>query len=297
MTTAQKTRIDPVKVGKFVDLRSDFGFKMAFGNSQNKDILIGFLNQLFEGKKKIVSLTYLNTEQLNDTRASRQAIIGVRCKGSNGEQFIIAMQWANQDHFIKRGWFYTSWLIKNLAERGKDGDFNFPDIYYIGILDFNYQEAHPDKYLHRIQLMNNDPDGTVVLECPKWILLELPRFDLKPEDLKTDLEKWCFLLKNMGQLEEIPANLNTESFKKLFSIATLSNYSKRRYQMYKKSLFDKQTEYAVRQFAINEGEAKGEAKGRAEGRAEGQVEATTKVIRSLLRARELSVAKIAEHTG
>ena len=63
--------------------------------------------------------------------------------------------------------------------------------------------------------------------------------------------------------------------------------------MFNKSLFDRQTEFAVRQYAKGEGRAEGQV----EGRAEGQVEATDKVIRNLLKAGDLSISKIAECTG
>jgi hypothetical protein len=59
-TTVKEYRIHEIKVGKFVDLRSDFGFKVAFADRQNKDILIDFLNQLLAGKTRIVDLTYRN---------------------------------------------------------------------------------------------------------------------------------------------------------------------------------------------------------------------------------------------
>lgn len=40
------------KLGKYVDILSDFGWKFYFGREENKILLIAFLNSLFEGKKK-----------------------------------------------------------------------------------------------------------------------------------------------------------------------------------------------------------------------------------------------------
>ena len=38
---------------KYIDLRSDFSFKRVFGTDANKDLLIAFLNELFQGRKVI----------------------------------------------------------------------------------------------------------------------------------------------------------------------------------------------------------------------------------------------------
>ncbi|MBO5799155.1 MAG: PD-(D/E)XK nuclease family transposase, partial [Paludibacteraceae bacterium] len=47
---------------RYVNFYTDFAFKKIFGTEANKDLLIGFLNDLLElsGDKMIESLTYLN---------------------------------------------------------------------------------------------------------------------------------------------------------------------------------------------------------------------------------------------
>ncbi|MFC6101261.1 PD-(D/E)XK nuclease family transposase [Olivibacter domesticus] len=51
------------QAGKFIDPLSDWGFRHYFGSEPNKEILIGFLNDLFEGEKYIEDLEYGPTEQ------------------------------------------------------------------------------------------------------------------------------------------------------------------------------------------------------------------------------------------
>ena len=47
----------------FMNPYTDFGFKKLFGTEPNKDILISFLNSVFQGRRSpIVNLQYLNTE-------------------------------------------------------------------------------------------------------------------------------------------------------------------------------------------------------------------------------------------
>jgi len=52
------------QAGKFIDPLSDWGFRHYFGSEPNKEILIEFLNDLFEGEKYIEDLEYGPTEQL-----------------------------------------------------------------------------------------------------------------------------------------------------------------------------------------------------------------------------------------
>ena len=49
---------------RYVNPYTDFAFKLLFGTDLNKEILIGFLNALFDGKQVIEDVTYLNTEHL-----------------------------------------------------------------------------------------------------------------------------------------------------------------------------------------------------------------------------------------
>jgi len=295
-TTVKEFRANEIRIGKFVDLRSDFGFKIAFADKQNKEILIDFLNHLLAGKTKIVDLTYQNTVQLGNTSSSRQAIYSVRCTGSNNEQIIVEMQWARQKHFLERAMSHISMLVGDPAKRGEGWDFELPEVYFVGILDFDYQHSLPEKYLHKIEWRDDDPQHSVSLTGPEFLLLELPKFRLRAEDLHSDMEKWCFLLKNMGSLEEIPVSLNTGSFKKLFEIATVANYSKKKFDMYKQSLLAKQNQYTFRKSAREQGIEKGIEKGRKEEAKKAQKN-TEKLIRHLLSDNRYSVSEISEMVG
>ena len=49
---------------RYIDPFTDFGFKWLFGTEENKELLIGFLNDLLELKDKIVDVEYRNLEKL-----------------------------------------------------------------------------------------------------------------------------------------------------------------------------------------------------------------------------------------
>ena len=77
---------------RYISLLTDFGFKRIFGTAMNKDLLICFLNSLFNGKQVVKDVSYLNPEHVGDVYTDRRAIFDVYCEGENGEKFIVEMQ-------------------------------------------------------------------------------------------------------------------------------------------------------------------------------------------------------------
>ena len=109
---------------RYISLLTDFGFKRIFGTAPNKELLICFLNSLFDGKQVIKDVKYLNSEHLGDVYVARKAIFDVYCEGENGEKFIVEMQNAYQEFFKDRSLFYSTFPIREQAEKGSDWDFN-----------------------------------------------------------------------------------------------------------------------------------------------------------------------------
>ena len=70
MTERSIREIEEMGEGKYINPYTDFGFKKLFGTPLNKDLLISFLNSLFEGKEVVSDLTYLNGENLGNGYAA-----------------------------------------------------------------------------------------------------------------------------------------------------------------------------------------------------------------------------------
>ena len=65
---------------RYISLLTDFGFKRIFGTAMNKDLLICFLNSLFNGKQVVKDVSYLNPEHVGDVYTDRRAIFDVYCE-------------------------------------------------------------------------------------------------------------------------------------------------------------------------------------------------------------------------
>ena len=60
---------------KYINPYTDFGFKKLFGTEMNKDLLISFLNALFNNsEREIEDIQYLNGESLGDGYADRRSV-------------------------------------------------------------------------------------------------------------------------------------------------------------------------------------------------------------------------------
>lgn len=60
-------------MGRYINPFTDWGFKRLFGQEFSKDLLINFLNDLFEGEFQIKDVTFKDKEQLGDTNDLRVA--------------------------------------------------------------------------------------------------------------------------------------------------------------------------------------------------------------------------------
>ena len=219
---------------KHLDLLNDFSFKYLFGREANKDILIAFLNALFEGEKVITDLKYSPTEHSGTEKQEKKIIFDLLCTGEDDEQFIIEMQRTDQKHFRDRTIYYMSRLISQQIAKGKTNwEKPLKEIYLIAILDFGLKDSEAGSYLQDIKLMNTNT-FKVFYNRIGYKYLELTNFDKSETELITNLDKWVYLLKNMHLLAKLPEFLNEGIFQKVFNVTEMSKLTKEermRYEM------------------------------------------------------------------
>ena len=132
---------------RYVNPYTDFGFKKLFGTEMNKELLISFINSLFNGKEVVTDLTYLNTEHLGARELDRKAVFDVYCENEKGEKILVEMQKAEQQFFKDRSLYYATFPIREQAERG-DWDYSLKAVYVIGILNFNIDDDNGSYFHH-----------------------------------------------------------------------------------------------------------------------------------------------------
>lgn len=221
-------------MAKYINPYTDFGFKKLFGEEGNKDLLIDFLNQLLPTHHQIEDLNFRNVENLADLPSERKAIFDVHCKAVSGERFIVEIQKAKIKYFIDRSLFYVTFPIREQAQKG-EWDFKLEPIYFVAVLDFEYDEAE-EKRKFRRDISLKDQDGDLFFDKLHFKFLQMPLFKLQESELETHFDKWCYFLKNLESFDNIPAILNEPIFHKAFETSKLSNLSPEQRSIYDENL-------------------------------------------------------------
>ena len=221
-------------MAKYINPYTDFGFKKLFAEEGNRDLLIDFLNQLLPMHHQIAALNFRNVENLADLSAERKAIFDIHCKAVSGERFIVEMQKAKVKYFKDRSLFYVTFPIREQAQQG-EWNFKLEPIYFVAILDFEYDEAEERRKFRR-DVALKDQDGDVFFDKLHFKFLQMPLFHLQEHELKTKFDKWCYFLKNLESFDHIPNILNEPIFQKAFGTAELAGFTSQQRDNYEQSL-------------------------------------------------------------
>ena len=221
-------------MSKYINPYTDFGFKKLFGTEANKDLLIDFLNELVDKKHKITDLTFKNNENIGELSEDRKAIFDIYCETVSGEKIIIEMQKAKINFFKDRAVFYTTFPIREQAEKG-EWNFKLKPVYCIAILDFEFDKDLKNKDYKNIVTLKNQYCEEFYDKL-KYIFIEMPRFNKNENELDTHFEKWLYFLKNLIEFENVPGILKEPVFEKGFKVAEIAALNKEQHEAYEKSL-------------------------------------------------------------
>jgi predicted transposase/invertase (TIGR01784 family) len=249
--------INPVKkkeLPRYIDPYSDFGFKHIFGKLPNKSFLISFLNQILKGRKVVVDIQYNSTEFKGSGKDYRKTVFDLYCTGEKGENFIVEMQKAKVKNFKDRSVFYTSNLIQ---EQGigviADWDYEAPEVFFIAIMNFTFDDSHPDHFIHDVRLMEINTNQEFYPKL-SYTFIETPKFKKLESELETELDEWLYILNNLPKLSEIPLSLvGKGEYDKVFEVAELGNLTTEEMNEYQQRLKIQRDNYSAMEYVKEEG--------------------------------------------
>jgi len=256
---------------KYINPFTDFGFKRLFGEECNKDLLLDFLNELLYAEQgHIVNISYLKLERLGISANSRHAVFDIYCENEKGEKFIVELQKQNQRFFKDRSVFYSTFPIIEQAQQGEDWGFELKAVYVIAILNFVFEEDknEPNKYRYDVKL-SDIKTHKIFYNKLTFIYLEMPKFTKEIDEIETRFEKWLYVIKNLGRLDNLPDKLRETVFEKMFAAAEVAQLSQGEYMGYIENVIQHWDTYSIMKTAKEDATAEGMAKGMAKGLAEG----------------------------
>lgn len=206
--------------GRYARILLDYWFKRSFGTEGRQQLLKLFLETLIP-ERKIADLKYAPQEHLNPFPDNKGIRVDVECTDIDGTRFVVEMQLAHQNFFYERALYNSTFAVQEQMTTG-EGTYDFPAVYFIGILDFTIHKD-TDRVLFRYDLRERE-----CFECMtdrlQFIFLELTNCRaLTPES--TVLEKVCYALHNMENLPDRPVGFEGELFRLLFESAEIATFT------------------------------------------------------------------------
>ncbi len=255
---------------RFLDMKTDYAFKMVFGSEQNKDILISLLNSIvhFENDHKIKDLTLQDPYNLPLLEGMKNSFVDVKARLDNGKLVIIEMQVLKHEGFEQRILYNA---CKNYSAQLQEGD-PYQLINPIIALNFvNFVMFGENKQLiNHFQLLEKTLftrySGDIEL-----IFVELPKFQKGLEELQELKEQWIYFVKNAELLHDIPESLDSHIQKALVQVNTAAMTPQELERIYKRR------EFSV---VINSVKHQSFQEGREEGIEKGKLEIAHKMLAS-----------------
>jgi len=197
-------------LSRFLNPKNDLTFKRLFGTEKNKDILIHFLNDIFaRTTNPIEEVEFIKPILDPEIKELRVSIVDVLCKDLEGNTFIIEMQCAVDSAFIKRAQYYASKVYN--SQRGKGNTYkDLKSVIFLAILEETLFPNKKEYLSHHIILDKVSYEHD--LKDFSFSFLELEKFNKKPKELTTIIEKWAYFLKNASETsnEELPSIVGSD---------------------------------------------------------------------------------------
>lgn len=247
----------------YIDVLSDWGFKRMFGEEQHKKFMIDFLNAVLP-QKRIKDIAYRKTEYKGLFKGEKSVIFDVACKSDTGEEFIVEMQRDRMEHFAERVLYYVTFLVQRL--HAGEPSYDLPRIRSVSVLGF-VMLGNDDRVTHRF-LLKEELDGGTMTDVLHFSFIELPKFQKGLKELDSDLDEWCYVLKNIHTMDSCPEELG-ERFGDFFSSALVANLSREEFAKYEEAMKNERDEMARLETAHKDGVAEGMEKGMKQGIEQG----------------------------
>lgn len=183
---------------RFISMLSDYGFKVTFGNEDDTLFLRRALQALIQSAVPIVDISFDDSTFEGLTRDSRGGIYDIICTDAEKNTYIIEMQVAEYKYLVQRLKFYALHKFNTMVKKGQYKFDNLTKIYCIG---FTVENIYADTRYYRRGLLK-DSENVVMDSLMEYITVELSKFTTKLEDIKTDLEKLIYLMKNLPAIKE-----------------------------------------------------------------------------------------------
>ncbi len=210
---------------KFINPKIDLAFKKIFGITENKDILINFLNAIiYEAQPVIEDLEIIDPDKGVETVGIKDTYLDIKAKINGDRIALIELQLINVSSFGKRV-LYNGAKTYSLELTGEERYERLKTVISLKIADFEMFANQPEvisRFVFKEKNHKSDyPDTELEL-----VFVELPKFTKQLAELETPADQWIYFLKNSINLETLPETLSeVAEIKKAFELTNEDNFT------------------------------------------------------------------------
>ena len=268
------------QIYKYAYILSDGIFKIVFAEEKDHTLLISLVNAMLDlhGDAAIKSIT-LEMQEYPGIFNKKNCILDIIGTTNAGEKVLVEVQQKKDMFFRDRVEYYISRVIENQVHTSEK--YELPQIYFLGLLDFEMFPEEPTEYIHRV---DETCHGKKFFPKIQKIFVEIEKF-LELENAGTtkndnsDAAQWLRAIKAIIKEETAPETiLQNKTFQRLIDSVKLINFAEELFNREVKNMTDLKAEHE-----------EGHAEGKAEGRSETQNDAV-----SVLQSMGLPAEKVAE---
>ena len=268
----------------------DYVFKRLFGDEENKDILISFLNAIFKEYDflpEINDLKFENNEITKDFGEGRNGRLDVKATTNNGDIVDIEIQSIDTGNLINRGIFYNSWLMATNVKKGSNLE-DIPRVISIWIIkneprkdNIFYKHKSPIE-LNNIKSEINKIDNESLTTSDKFNIIFIFLSKIKEGLLNKNLENWLKFIDNQSINGVRDNNIIKANYK--MDIFRGDKSMKERFESHMKFVLNKNTDISIaRNDGIKIGRKEGRDEGIKVGREEGEKNKSIEIARNMLK--------------
>ncbi len=249
--------------GPYASLLVDPTFKKAFDptHAESRTNLINFLNDILGPQlRSPIENLYVARESLNRSGSSesRSSILDLHCTDMENRHFEVEVQKHRLKNFVKRIGYYASQLIEEQGEPGKNWNYKVNPVYILSIL--NFELFHDKRAIRRATTLDIETHEQI-LDSYNYTFIELPKISPEISENSDDVQKWLFLLGNLGNLQKLPPAVSTHKFGRLLLPAKIANFNREELKQYEDAMRLEWDESAIREQRL-EDQAQAEAERR-----------------------------------
>lgn len=271
----------------FIDPTNDWAFKRIFGSRESEPVLVGFLNDLLHGGKRVIqSVKILDPYLPSQIKNLKNTAVDVRATLEDGSEVLIEMQMFPVAGFCGRVLYNGAKCLASQLGRGSDYTRLRPVtvITVAACTMFPGEEAWLSRYVLKEQQTNT------VWPAPgiELVFIELPKANPARLGKTNPLHDWVEFLKNSPEWHTIPRNMTNEAVRDALALARQDNLSPAEALTMTKRQLYRQDQINALRYAMTEGMQKGVK--------EGELASALRIAKASL-AQGLAPALVATITG